>query len=673
MRWNTSTLLMCAMLGAGCAGHREASPSSNAIQADASRAAATDPQARSDAALKAAIDAASRGQLDAATRASIQGQPAAAWADYARLRRDIDMLAPEEAEAFLRAHPDDAVGRSFREDWLAALSRRQDWTGFIKTWRPTIERASLRCMALNARNQIGQGDAAWMQDVRRAWLSGKSVSAECDPAFAAWQAKCGLDDALRWQRIDLAIDEGQPALIRAIAQGLPEADRVLADSYAAAMTGGLAQTASQWPRTARSRSVATAALVATAKKSPANGEAAFATFAAMIGLDDAQRGRVLYEIALQSAASYEPEGARRLAAVPVAAYDERLHGLRLREAMARSDWAGAREAIRRMPASMRHQPQYRYFDARLIELTGGDPAAARAQYAEAAKSPEFHGFLAADRLGSAYPLCPWPYAPTSAQQAQVAAMPALQRALALYRIGQRDWAMREWNDALKGLDDAGRHIAIAQAQDSGWFDRAVFNLGRDGKPEELRLYTLRFPLHHTDTIRREAQRNAIDPAWIAAEIRAESVFDPRARSPANAMGLMQVLPATGQATAAKIGLPWRGAEETLFDPDSNIAIGSAYLREMHEKWGDLPHAIAAYNAGPTPTTRWRTQRPDFDPDLWIETISYKETRDYVARVLAFSVIYDWRMNGDALRVSDRIEGKLDAKRVGFACPQPAAR
>ena len=107
--------------------------------------------------------------------------------------------------------------------------------------------------------------------------------------------------------------------------------------------------------------------------------------------------------------------------------------------------------------------------------------------------------------------------------------------------------------------------------------------------------------------------------------------------------------------------------------DSNITIGSAYLREMHDKWGDLPHAIAAYNAGPTPTTRWRTQRPDFDPDLWIETISYKETREYVARVLAFSVIYDWRMNGDALRVSDRIAGKQDAARVKFACPQPATR
>ncbi len=64
--------------------------------------------------------------------------------------------------------------------------------------------------------------------------------------------------------------------------------------------------------------------------------------------------------------------------------------------------------------------------------------------------------------------------------------------------------------------------------------------------------------------------------------------------------------------------------------------------------------IAAYNAGPTPTARWQGQRPGFDPDLWIETISYKETREYVARVLAFSVIYDWRLNGDALPLSDRL-------------------
>ena len=99
----------------------------------------------------------------------------------------------------------------------------------------------------------------------------------------------------------------------------------------------------------------------------------------------------------------------------------------------------------------------------------------------------------------------------------------------------------------------------------------------------------------------------------------------------------------------------------------NLEVRLAYLREMEDKYGATYQAIAAYNAGPTPVARWLAQRPSHDPDLWIETITYKETRDYVARVLAFSVIYDWRLNGDALPVTDRMNGRLQVKRKTFAC------
>ncbi len=663
MRWHASSLLILALL-AGCAGRQDVPAPSVRSDVDPVDSA----RERGDAALKAAIDAANRGELTDAQREAVRNHPAQAWVEYARLRRGIDTLTLPEAEASLAAHANDAVGRSFREDWLAALARREEWPAFLAQWRPSIERASLRCMALTAQSRSGHGDAQWAQAVRRVWLSGKPTPADCAPAIGAWQAQGGLDDGLRWQRIDLAIAENQPAVIRDIAADLPEPERMRALTYADALGGKLDESAVNWPRDARSRAAATAALVAIAKKSPTDGEAALAKFSPLLSLDETQRGRVLYEIALQSAASYEPDAARRLAAVPESAYDERLATLRIREAMARRDWAGALASINKLPAALRDSAQWRYFRARLGELTG-NAEASRALYAQAATAPEFHGFLAADRIDAPYPLCPWTPQPQPALQQQVASTPALQRALALYRIGRKDWAMREWNGALAGFDDAQRHVAVALAQDSGWFDRAVFNLARENK-DELRLYTLRFPLHHVDTIRREAQRNGLDPAWIAAEIRAESVYDPNARSQANAMGLMQVLPATGQATAQKAGIPWNGAE-SLYDADTNIAIGSAYLREMHERWGDLPHAIAAYNAGPTPTERWRTQRPDFDPDLWIETISYKETREYVARVLAFSVLYDWRMNGDALRVSDRIAGKVDGERTRFVCPPPA--
>ena len=227
--------------------------------------------------------------------------------------------------------------------------------------------------------------------------------------------------------------------------------------------------------------------------------------------------------------------------------------------------------------------------------------------------------------------------------------------------------MREWNDALSRFDDPRRRAAVAVAQEQGWFDRGVFGLGK--VPDEQRLYRLRFPLHHDADIRAAARRHDLDPAWIAAEIRAESVFNPNARSPANARGLMQLLPGTAAGVARRTGLPYAGAE-SLYDSSTNIALGSAYLREMEDKYGAAYQAIAAYNAGPTPTARWLSQRPAHDPDLWIETISYKETRDYVARVLAFSAIYDWLLDGDALPVSERMLGRTGGARKPFACPAP---
>jgi len=320
-----------------------------------------------------------------------------------------------------------------------------------------------------------------------------------------------------------------------------------------------------------------------------------------------------------------------------------------------------------MPPAQRGDSRWQYFEARLAEKAGS-PAEATALYRAAARSPTFHGFLAADRLQQPYTLCPWQPDDGGAQaKGAVARDPALVRALELFKINRAGWAVLEWNDALSRFDDAQRRLAVEVAGDNGWFDRAVFALGK--QPDEQRLYTLRFPLHHDDTIRREASRNALDPAWVAAEIRAESVFNPNARSPANAMGLMQVLPGTGANVASSIGLAGYGGASSLYDPDTNIAIGTAYLRQLMDKYGGLPYVtIAAYNAGPTPTARWQSQRPGFDPDFWIETISYKETREYVARVMAFSVIYDWRLNGDALPLSDRLVGRLNDKRSKFVCP-----
>ena len=623
-----------------------------------------------DAQVQAALQAAEAGQdYDAA---AIAASPVAGWVEYASLRRNIDTLPPQRGQDFLTRYRGQAVAEAFRQVWLPALARRQDWPDFLAAWSPSVQDTSLRCVALNARQALGQVDAGWTADAQAIWRSsGKSLPGECDAVFAILAARGGLPPALRWERIDKAAGEWQPAVMRAAARGLPAGDAALANDYAAFFEA-VNERALNWPRTDRSRWMASQGLARLAKSVPVAAESQLPRYAQALGFSEADRGRVLYQVALQSASSYEPEGARRLAAVPLSAYDDKLHELQVREALARSDWPGALAAIRRMGNDQRGQARWTYFEARLSELAG-DKAGARALYARAATKPEFHGFLAADRIGQAYTLCPWLPHDTPAARDAVARTPALVRALALYRLDRRGWAQREWDDALSRFDDDQRRIAVGLAEDAGWFDRGVFglvNVGGKSYPEESRLYLLRFPMHHDATIRREAARNNLDPAWVAGEIRAESVFDPKARSSANARGLMQLLPGTGAEIARGLGLPWNGAD-SLYDPDTNIVLGSAYLRQLLDKYGKPYQTIAAYNAGPAPVARWSSQRPAMDPDFWIETISYKETRDYVARVLAFSTLYDWRLNGDAVRLTDRMNGVAGGKRIAFSCPLAA--
>src|SRR5690606_6790945 len=134
-------------------------------------------------------------------------------------------------------------------------------------------------------------------------------------------------------------------------------------------------------------------------------------------------------------------------------------------------------AIRKMGDAQRSSARWTWFEGRMHELLGDAPRA-RALYARAAREPTFHGFLAADRLGQPYALCPLATPGDASAHARVANHPALVRAMALFRADRPGWATREWNHALAQFDGAQRRIAVKVAQDNGWFDRAVFGLGR---------------------------------------------------------------------------------------------------------------------------------------------------------------------------------------------------
>jgi len=153
---------------------------------------------------------------------------------------------------------------------------------------------------------------------------------------------------------------------------------------------------------------------------------------------------------------------------------------------------------------------------------------------------------------------------------------------------------------------------------------------------------IRFPLAYYDSFVSNARTWDIPLQWSFAIARQESAFMPDAKSSAGAMGIMQLLPSTARLTANRHGLePVRTGD--LNEPILNIQLGSAYLGRMLRRFNNNRIlASAAYNAGPARVETWLD--PTLPLDVWVETLPFPETRDYVENVLMFAAIYSKRLS-----------------------------
>jgi soluble lytic murein transglycosylase len=149
----------------------------------------------------------------------------------------------------------------------------------------------------------------------------------------------------------------------------------------------------------------------------------------------------------------------------------------------------------------------------------------------------------------------------------------------------------------------------------------------------------RYPLAYWDSVQEKTQERGIDPYLVLALIRQESLFDARARSPAAALGLMQLIPPTAARVAKQIGLP-APSQEKLFEPELNLTLGTQYLKDLLERYSNnWFKAVAAYNAGEAAVDRWEKEIVTDDIEEFVERIPYVETRGYVKLVLRNHRIY----------------------------------
>ncbi len=409
--------------------------------------------------------------------------------------------------------------------------------------------------------------------------------------------------------------------------------------------------AGQWPDAPRERQAAVLALTRQARRDSAQADQSWSQLKSHFSLSPDQLDSIRYALALYAAADYQPDAGQRLAALDPSQQTPATRAWAVRIALAGQDWPRVLQAIAAMPATEQANAEWRYFKARALQA-GGQVQAANDLYAALAAQTSYYGFLAADRLQQAYSICPdTPQEDGEAQRKLLQDSIGLRRALELAAVGLPWQARREWNQAMAGRDDASRIQAALLAWHAGWFDRAITQFSHG---PSLHFYVQRFPLDETDGVVAQANQAGVDPAWAYAVIRAESAWIADAHSGADAWGLMQLVPATGRQLASQYGLPWNGTA-SLLDPATNIRLGTRYLAQLAARYQGSPWLTSvAYNAGPQNLQRWMEARPGLDPDVFIATIPYHETRQYATQILTFAVMYDWRLHHEVLRISQRM-------------------
>ncbi len=148
-----------------------------------------------------------------------------------------------------------------------------------------------------------------------------------------------------------------------------------------------------------------------------------------------------------------------------------------------------------------------------------------------------------------------------------------------------------------------------------------------------------YPMGWEDSLRARSERHGLDPYLVASLIRQESEFNPSARSSAGALGLMQVMPATGRTLFRRLGIPSFSSRK-LTVPDTSLRLGTFYLKEALARLdGNLPKALAAYNAGESRIPKWMALGPFADDEEFTESIPFSETRGYVKAILRNRAIY----------------------------------
>jgi len=576
--------------------------------------------------------------------------------DYYRLKLRLENADDKEVIEFLSRPNDSYLFDQLRVDWLKLLGKRHQWDLFdLEFPRVVNEDTEVTCYALQSHMRTDKRGA--LRQARLLWFSSKGMPESCTVLFEAGLISGIISDRDVDHRLRLALEANNLVLAQQLIGRVSGYRTLMSEALktASANPDRYLKTLNQEDLSSGRNVIALYALQRVAQQSLDIAVNRWTKISDLFSKVDQQYfyGRLAY----QAARNLDDRALGWFRAAAVTTLDENQAAWRVRASLRAGDWSGVLNTVNAMGEPQQHEPAWQYWKARALKVFGSTDES-REIFARLSGNFDFYGQLANDELeGTQVMSEPTAvYKPDKKAIADMKVRPAVQRTLALYRMGLRSEALEEWRWLVRSMEDRELLAAAEVARRNEMYDRAI---GAADKTVSQHDFSMRYLAPYRAELQEHIHEQGLDEAWVYGLMRQESRFTTSAKSEAGAAGLMQIMPSTARWVAKKLGLKsYRKA--LIHQLDTNLRIGTYYMKSVLSRSENNPVlASASYNAGPMRALQWRGDEP-LEGAIYAETIPYPETRNYVKKVMSNTVYYADQF-GDASRSLKQRLGTVPAR------------
>lgn len=577
---------------------------------------------------------------------ALKDYPLYPYLEYKELLTKLDTKHRAEIDNFIKLYNDSPLASRLKYRFINKLADTGQFA-LMQQYYNYGASARLDCQILKYKLDNGSSIKKLSPDIEDLWSVPTSQHEACDPVFKRWIDGGYVTHNIAYNRFYRTAHDGSVGLLKYLKQFLKRDKRYIADLWIAVKKNpGAVNRRSFFP--GKDPSLEAPILVFAIKRLAwGDRERAYSVWQHTrnrIPLSSDHVDEVERTLFLALATENNPKALKWLDKNNLNKFitDDLVNHWKLAVLLRNNRWETIRKLYAQLPLDQKNSNQWQYWNAIAQEKTNNKKESALTMKLLAEKR-DYYGYLAATRLKQPLKLNHSAVVIPDNIFKQVTNSNNVKRAKELFELERYINASREWRKQLKLMNsDLQIQAASKIANSWGWYNQGILTIAKSGYWDDTEI---RFPTAFKQSYLKMAKRVDLPPQWLMGVSRQESAYGPLAVSPAGAYGLMQVLPSTAKIYSRKFKIPYNNRRD-LLKPSINIEMGSRYLELRYQQMGKNPiYASAAYNAGKHRIDLWKKfgRHPT---DIWIESIPYTETRDYIKKVMTYRAIYALKLGVD---------------------------